>query len=57
MGCIFAELLARQPLFPGNDYIDQLRLICSKLGACLPYVSRYVYVYAQGAYTNHHHPY
>lgn len=34
MGCIFAELLARQPLFPGNDYIDQLRLICSKLGSC-----------------------
>ncbi len=33
VGCIFAELLARQPLFPGNDYIDQLRLICAKLGA------------------------
>ena len=32
VGCIFAELLQRQPLFPGNDYIDQLRLICSKLG-------------------------
>ena len=35
LGCIFAELLARQPLFPGNDYIDQLRLICNKLGACV----------------------
>lgn len=32
LGCIFGELLARQPLFPGNDYIDQLRLICAKLG-------------------------
>ena len=27
VGCIFAELLARSPLFPGEDYIAQLRLI------------------------------
>ena len=32
VGCIFAELLARAPLFPGEDYIAQLRLICGKLG-------------------------
>lgn len=32
VGCIFGELLARQPLFPGDDYIAQLRLICNKLG-------------------------
>jgi len=32
VGCIFAELLARGPLFPGEDYIQQLRLICEKLG-------------------------
>jgi len=32
VGCIFAELLARSPLFPGEDYIAQLRLICEKLG-------------------------
>lgn len=32
VGCIFAELLARQALFPGSDYIAQLRLICEKLG-------------------------
>lgn len=32
VGCIFAELLARAPLFPGEDYIAQLRLICEKLG-------------------------
>lgn len=32
VGCIFAELLARQPLFPGEDYIAQLQLICDKLG-------------------------
>jgi len=32
VGCIFAELLARSPFFPGDDYIAQLRLICEKLG-------------------------
>lgn len=32
VGCIFAELLARQALFPGEDYIAQLRLICDKMG-------------------------
>lgn len=32
VGCIFAELLARTALFPGEDYIAQLRLICEKLG-------------------------
>ena len=32
VGCIFAELLARQALFPGEDYIAQLRLICEKMG-------------------------
>lgn len=32
VGCIFAELLARSPLFPGEDYIAQLRLICDKIG-------------------------
>lgn len=31
-GCIFAELLARKPYFPGEDYIDQLTIICEKLG-------------------------
>ena len=25
VGCIFAELLLRKPLFPGEDYIDQVR--------------------------------
>jgi mitogen-activated protein kinase 1/3 len=32
VGCIFAELLARSPLFPGEDYIAQLKLICDKIG-------------------------
>jgi len=32
IGCIFAELLGRKPYFPGDDYIDQLTIICEKLG-------------------------
>lgn len=31
-GCIFAELLGREPLFPGEDYIDQMKLIFKTLG-------------------------
>ncbi len=27
MGCIFGELLVRRPLFPGEDYLHQLKLI------------------------------
>lgn len=32
VGCILAELLQRKPLFPGKDYIDQLKLIIKLLG-------------------------
>lgn len=32
VGCIFAEILLRKPLFPGRDYIDQLKVIITKLG-------------------------
>eukprot|EP00898_Chlorokybus_atmophyticus_P004650 jgi/Chlat1/5186/Chrsp33S05042 len=32
VGCIFAELLARKPLFPGKDYIHQLKLIINLIG-------------------------
>lgn len=32
VGCIFAELLARKPLFPGEDYLNQLEIICKKIG-------------------------
>eukprot|EP00940_MAST-03C_sp_MAST-3C-sp2_P002648 g2648.t1 len=32
VGCIMAELIARKPLFPGDDYIHQLQLITRKLG-------------------------
>ncbi|CAE8591969.1 unnamed protein product [Polarella glacialis] len=32
VGCIHAELLAREPLFPGKDHLDMLRRIASALG-------------------------
>lgn len=32
VGCIFAELLVRKPLVPGEDYIHQLQLITDVLG-------------------------
>lgn len=31
-GCIFAEMLGRKALFPGRDYLHQLRLIIDVLG-------------------------
>ena len=31
-GCIFGEMLGRTPLFPGNDYIHQIRLIMKVIG-------------------------
>eukprot|EP01006_Ploeotia_vitrea_P038012 TRINITY_DN66192_c8_g3_i2.p1 TRINITY_DN66192_c8_g3~~TRINITY_DN66192_c8_g3_i2.p1 ORF type:complete len:308 (+),score=166.46 TRINITY_DN66192_c8_g3_i2:227-1150(+) len=32
VGCIFAELMMRDPLFPGEDYIHQMKLIFDVLG-------------------------
>ena len=32
VGCIFAELLGRRPLFPGTDCLNQLKLIVNVLG-------------------------
>lgn len=32
VGCIFAELLGRKPLFPGRDYVHQVRLILDIIG-------------------------
>ena len=32
VGCIMAELLRHTPLFPGNDYLDQLQRIIAILG-------------------------
>ncbi|KAL7598553.1 mitogen-activated protein kinase homolog NTF3 [Lactuca sativa] len=33
VGCIFAELLGRKPLFPGTECLNQLRLIINILGS------------------------
>mmetsp|Transcript_25499 Transcript_25499/g.101623 ORF Transcript_25499/g.101623 Transcript_25499/m.101623 type:complete len:496 (-) Transcript_25499:788-2275(-) len=32
IGCIFGEMLLQQPVFPGSDYIHQLKLIVKLLG-------------------------
>lgn len=32
VGCIFAELLGRKPIFPGKDYLHQLKLILGTIG-------------------------
>ncbi|KAL6011127.1 Mitogen-activated protein kinase ntf6 [Asimina triloba] len=33
VGCIFMEIIRREPLFPGKDYVQQLRLITELLGS------------------------
>ena len=35
VGCIFGEMLLRRALFPGADYMEQLKLIVACLGAWL----------------------
>jgi len=32
LGCILGELMGRKPMFPGEDYINQLNLIVERLG-------------------------
>lgn len=32
VGCILGEMLARKPLFPGKDYLEQLKLIVRFIG-------------------------
>ncbi|CAI9776088.1 unnamed protein product [Fraxinus pennsylvanica] len=32
VGCILAEILTREPLFPGKDYVHQLKLITGLIG-------------------------
>jgi serine/threonine protein kinase len=36
VGCIFAEMVLRRPLFQGKDYLAQLRLICGVIGTPEP---------------------
>eukprot|EP01012_Entosiphon_sulcatum_P003164 TRINITY_DN10905_c1_g1_i1.p1 TRINITY_DN10905_c1_g1~~TRINITY_DN10905_c1_g1_i1.p1 ORF type:complete len:411 (-),score=118.62 TRINITY_DN10905_c1_g1_i1:329-1561(-) len=33
VGCIFAEMLGRKPLFPGRNYLDQLHIILAVTGS------------------------
>jgi mitogen-activated protein kinase 1/3 len=33
VGCMIAEMLLRKPIFPGRDYLDQLKLIIKTLGS------------------------
>ncbi|KAL5167090.1 Mitogen-activated protein kinase MMK2 [Glycine soja] len=33
VGCILGEIITRQPLFPGKDYVHQLRLITELIGS------------------------
>ncbi|CAD5173027.1 unnamed protein product [Musa acuminata subsp. malaccensis] len=33
VGCIFGEIVTREPLFPGKDYVHQLRLITELIGS------------------------
>lgn len=33
VGCILGEIMTREPLFPGKDYVQQLRLITELLGS------------------------
>ena len=32
VGCIIAEILGRRPLFPGQDYLSQMQVICDIIG-------------------------
>mmetsp|Transcript_2070 Transcript_2070/g.8012 ORF Transcript_2070/g.8012 Transcript_2070/m.8012 type:complete len:395 (+) Transcript_2070:223-1407(+) len=42
VGCIFAELLGRKPLFPGKDYVHQLNLIARTIGTPTPEEMKFV---------------
>ena len=42
VGCIFAELIGRKPLFPGRDYVQQINLICSILGTPTEEDTKYI---------------
>jgi len=45
IGCVFAELLTGQPLWPGRSDVDQLYLIRKTLGECqLIYCSRILHI-------------
>lgn len=43
IGCILAEMLGRRPLFPGHDYLHQLKIIMDVVGSptenCLDFIT------------------
>ena len=41
-GCILAELYGRQPIFPGHDYLHQLKLISDYIGMFIDSCYRFV---------------
>lgn len=47
IGCIFAELLGRTPLFPGKDYLEQIQRIIAVLGT--PSSDEISYITNEGA--------
>ena len=42
IGCIFAELLMRKPLFPGKNFVHQLQLIFDVIGTPSPSETGYI---------------
>ncbi|KAF9678271.1 hypothetical protein SADUNF_Sadunf07G0017500 [Salix dunnii] len=67
VGCIFAEILGRKPIFPGTECLNQLKLIISVLGSQNdtdlkfidnPKARRYIKTlpYARGIHLSHLYP-
>jgi mitogen-activated protein kinase 1/3 len=67
VGCIFAEILGRKPIFPGTECLNQLKLIISVLGSQNdtdlefidnPKARKYIKTlpYTRGTYLSHLYP-
>lgn len=42
VGCILMEILIREPLFPGKDYVQQLALITEVIFVCKTFLCMYL---------------
>ncbi|GMH70453.1 hypothetical protein TL16_g05413 [Triparma laevis f. inornata] len=42
VGCIFGELLNRRPMFPGKNYVEQLKLILKTVGCGMSEVGKFI---------------
>ena len=50
-GCVFAELLTGQPLWPGRSDVDQLYLIIRTLGrSCILWLTELLNCYSNGTF-------